>query len=297
MLVFEAATATLIPLLVAYIIDYLSVRLSQIAGQPVELPLSPLGMLGLHSFLDPDLETVAFVTLGIIVMTMINRLGNSMAEVYLAQGGRRVGYNLRMFLYAHLQKLSLIFYNQSRTGDILSRVTSDVVGVEDFIISNLSDFLKSVLLIIFILIAMIANAWQVAVIAVLMIPVMALITNYYTNRIKAASEKLYNSEGELASTTQEMLTSIRVVQMYGQGSYEHSLFSDQGQKSMNSALEVAEYEARLNWVVSVLGAVFTAAVIVMGVFLIFRNPIRIGGIGILTAYVLIFRICSNLPRS
>lgn len=285
MMVFEAGTATLIPLLIAYIIDYLSVRLSQIGGAPVELPLSPLGFLGLHSFINPDLETVVFVTLGIVVMTMINRLGASMSEIYLAQGGRRLGYNLRVFLYAHLQKLSLGFHNQSRTGDILSRVTADVVAVEDFIISDLSDFLKSALLIIFILIAMILNAWQVAAVAVLMIPLMALITNYYTNRIKAASQKLYSSEGELASAAQEMLTSIRVVQMYGQGSYEHSLFSAQGQKSMDSALEVTEYEARLNWVVNVLGAVLTAAVIWMGVYLIFRNPISIGGIGLLAAYI------------
>ncbi len=285
MLVFEAATATLIPLLIAYIVDYLTLRLSQIGGQPVALPESPLGFLGLHKFIDPDLETVAFVTLGIVIMTMINRLGGSMAEVYLARGGRRIGYNLRMFLYAHLQKLSLTFHNQSRTGDILSRITSDVVAVEDFIISDLSDFLKSLLLIIFILVTMVLNDWQVAVIAALMIPLMAVVTGYFTNQIRAASQKLYNSEGELASTAQEMLTSIRVVQMYGQGSYEHSLFSAEGQKSMNSALEAASYEARLNWVVDVLGAVFTVAVIWMGVFLIFRNPLGIGSIGLLIAYI------------
>lgn len=285
MLVFEAGTATLIPLLIAYIIDYLTLRLSQIGGAPVPLPASPLAFLGLHTFIDPDLETIAFVTLGIVVMTMINRLGNSMAEINLARGGRRIGFNLRMFLYAHLQKLSLTFYNQSRTGDILSRITSDVVAVEDFIISDLSDFLKSALLIIFILVTMIIDAWQVAVVAALMIPVLALVTNYYLNRIKAASKKVYDSEGELASSAQEMLTSIRVVQMYGQGSYEHSLFSAEGQKSMNSALEAASYEARLNWVVNVIGAVFTVAVIWMGVYLIFRDPISIGGIGLLTAYI------------
>jgi ABC-type multidrug transport system fused ATPase/permease subunit len=285
MLVFEAATATLIPLLIAYIIDYLTLRLSQIGGEPVALPPNLLGIFGLHSFVDPDLATVAFVTLGIVVMTMINRLGNSMAAVYLARSGRRIGYNLRMFLYAHLQKLSLTFHNQSRTGDILSRITSDVVAVEDFIISDLSDFLKSVLLIIFILITMILNDWQVAVVAALMIPLIAIVTSYYTNRIKAASQKVYNSEGELASTAQEMLASIRVVQMYGQGSYEHSLFSAEGQKSMNSALEAASYEARLNWVVNVLGAVFTVAVIWMGVYLIFRDPIGIGSIGLLVAYI------------
>ena len=285
MLIFEAGTATLIPLLVAYVIDYLSIRLAQIGGEPVVLPLSPLRFLGLHSLIDPDLVTVALVTLGIVIMTMINRLGNSLAEIYLAQGGRRVGYNMRVFLYGHLQKLSLTFHNQSRTGDILTRVTSDVAAVEDFIVSDLSGFLGSALLIIFILVAMVLNAWQVAVVAVLIIPLMALISNYYTNRIKAASKKLNSSEGEIASAAQEMLTSIRVVQTYGQGSYEHSLFAAQSQKAMNSAVEAAAYEARLSWVVNVIGAVLTATVIWLGVYLIFRNPFSIGSIGLLTAYI------------
>jgi len=285
MLVFEAATATLIPLLVAYVINYLSIRLAQIGGKPVILPPHPLSLLGIPSFIDPDLETVALVTLGIIIMTMINSLGDSLAEIYLAQAGRKVGYNMRVFIYGHLQKLSLTFHNQSRTGDILTRVTSDVEAVENFIISDLSDFLGSTLLIIFILIAMIANAWQVALIAVLIIPIMALISNYFTNRIKAASKRLRSSEGELASAAQEMLTSIRVVQVYGQGSYEQSLFSAQSQKAMNAALDAAAFQARFSWVVSVLGAALTATVIWMGVWLIFRNPVSILGIGLLTAYI------------
>jgi ABC-type multidrug transport system fused ATPase/permease subunit len=160
-----------------------------------------------------------------------------------------------------------------------------VAAVEDFIISDLSGILGSAILIIFILVVMILNAWQVAVVTVLIIPLMALISNYFTNRIKAASKKLSSSEGELASAAQEMLTSIRVVQTYGQGSYEHSLFSAQSQNAMNLALEIAALEARLNWVVSVLGAVLTAAVIWLGVYLIFRDPISFGGIGLLAAYV------------
>lgn len=285
MLIFEAATATLIPLLVAYIIDYLSIRLAQIGGKPVVLPLSPLRFLGFHSLTDPDLVTVALVTLGIVIMTMINRLGHSLAEVYFAQGGRRVGYNMRVYLYGHLQKLSLTFHNQSRTGDILTRVTSDVAALEDFIVTDLPEFLGSVILIIFILVAIVLNAWQVAVVAGLIIPLMALISNYYTNRIKAAFEKLNSNEGEMASAAQEMLTSIRVVQTFGQGSYEHSLFTAQSQKAMNLAVEAASYEARLNWVVSVLGAVLTATVIWLGVYLIFRDPFSIVSIGLLTAYI------------
>jgi ABC-type multidrug transport system fused ATPase/permease subunit len=102
---------------------------------------------------------------------------------------------------------------------------------------------------------------------------MILVTNYYTGRIKAASKRLRSSEGELASAAQEMLASIRVVQVYGQGSYEQSLFSAQSRKAMNAALDAAGYQARFSWAVSVMGAVATAAVIGVGAWIIFRNPL------------------------
>jgi ABC-type multidrug transport system fused ATPase/permease subunit len=82
-----------------------------------------------------------------------------------------------------------------------------------------------------------------------------------------------------------MLTSIKGVQTFGQGSYEHSLFTAQSKKAMNLAVEAVAYEARLNWVVNVLGAVITAIVIWLGVYLIFRDPLRTASIGLLTAYI------------
>jgi ABC-type multidrug transport system fused ATPase/permease subunit len=112
-----------------------------------------------------------------------------------------------------------------------------------------------------------------------------LVSNYYTSRIKAASKRLRSTEGELASAAQEMLSSIRVVQVYGQGNYEQALFSGQSKKAMNAALEAASYQARFSWIVSVLGAVATAAVIWLAVWLIRREPIGLADIGLLTVYI------------
>lgn len=269
MLILEAASATFIPQVIAYAIKYIESFFGQ-------------GLDTLASGFSSILQVLVLVVVGVIGLTMINSLCDSLAEIYLAQGGRQVGYNMRVFLYNHLQKLSLSFHTQSRTGDILTKVTSDVGAVENFIISNLSDFVGSVLTLIFFMVAMIWRSWYVwtrtgelgafllPLIALLIIPLMALITSYFTGRIKAASKRLRSSEGELASAAQEMLASIRVVQVYGQGSYEQSLFSGQSKKAMNAALEAAAYQARFSWVVSVLGAVAQAAVIVVSVWLITR---------------------------
>ncbi|MEO5886217.1 MAG: ABC transporter ATP-binding protein, partial [Anaerolineales bacterium] len=299
MLTLESITGVLVPLLVpGYIVNYVQKNLAGI-------PTGPL------------VQTLIFVTVGLLILTMINSLCDSLSEIYLAEGGRKVGYNIRVFLYNHLQKLSLSFHGQSRTGDILTRVTSDVAAVEDFIIKNLSDFLGSLLGIFTLLIAMCMGALQIwrplllldicnrlipagafgdiclrlkpdeelglgavgpaavfiiPAIALAIIPVMALITNYFTGRIKSASKRLRSTEGELASAAQEMLASIRVVQVFGQGSYEQSLFSGQSKKAMNAALEAAGYQARFSWVMSVLAAVVTGVIIWSGVGIIRANP-------------------------
>jgi ABC-type multidrug transport system fused ATPase/permease subunit len=222
MLLLEAGSATLIPQVIAKAIKSVETFFGQ---GPDALAL------GISSIL----PTLILVIVGMIGLTMINSLCDSLAEIYLAQGGRQVGYNVRVFLYNHLQKLSLSFHTQSRTGDILTKVTSDVAAVENFIIGNLSDFVGSVLILIFFLVAMIGRSWSVwtrtgelgvfllPLIAILIIPLMALITSYFTGRIKAASKRLRSTEGELASAAQEMLASIRVVRVWS-GDYEQSSF-------------------------------------------------------------------------
>jgi ABC-type multidrug transport system fused ATPase/permease subunit len=262
MLIFEQVAATAVGWVApGLVLDHVGQRLAEMNENPA-----------LQRITSEDIQVLAVVTVSLVVLTMINSLCDSLAEIYLAQGGRRVGYNMRVHLYSHLQKLSLSFHSQSRTGDILTRVTSDVAAVETFIIGNLSDFVGSMLALIVRLGAILWISWQVGVVALIIIPLMGVISNYFSNRIKSASKKLRSSEGELASAAQEMLASIRVVQVYGQGDYEQSMFSGQSQKAMNAALEAATHQARFSWVVSVFGAISTAAVIWVGTLLIFGNP-------------------------
>jgi ABC-type multidrug transport system fused ATPase/permease subunit len=301
MLILEQVTALSIPIVVPeYVVNYVTQHIGHLAAKPGSaVPLSLLSSLGIHSGIDPIVETLILVTLGVIALTMLNSLCDSLTEIYLARGGRGVGYNMRVFLYGHLQKLSLSFHNQSRTGDVLTRVTSDVAAVENFIVGNLSDFLGSILFLFAALGLVLWRAWKIwrdsgnsavfliPLAALLVIPLMALVTNYFSGRIKAASKRLRSSEGELASAAQEMLASIRVVQVYGQGSYEQSLFSGQSQKAMNAALDAAGYQARFSWVVSVLAAVTTAAVIWIGVGLIRQDPtsIQVGTLAIFISWI------------
>jgi ABC-type multidrug transport system fused ATPase/permease subunit len=272
MLSFEAATAVFTAYPLAFLIDFLQGERGAIG---IDIPFITA----------PRTETVAVLTGGLVLLTMVNSLGDSMAEIYLARAGRILGLNLRSTLHAHLQRLSLAFHDQRRTGDMLTRVTSDVTALEDFVVKSVSDLAGSLLVLVGTLAFLLYKSWLVALIAVLIIPVLATVSNHYSQKIKSASKRQRASEGDLASTAQEMLTSIRVIQTYGRADYETDRFTEQSSDAMHAALETAGLQARFSWVVAVMEALAIGAVVWAGLWLIDRSTITVGMLVLFTVLI------------
>src|SRR5947207_13535884 len=104
MLVVEAVASVFKAYPIGYLVDYLK-------GNRPDLWFPWLA--------SPQIRTTALLTSAIIRLAALDSLGASLAEVFLARGGRRPGYNMRVTLYSHLQGLSLAFHNRRRTRDML----------------------------------------------------------------------------------------------------------------------------------------------------------------------------------
>lgn len=269
MLIAEAATSILEAYPLAYLIDFLK-------GDRIDL----LTYMGVPAFFITEgralTATIAALTGAIILMAAINSLGDSMAEIYLAKGGRMLGYNLRSALYIHLQRLSLNYHDKRRTGDVLTRVTGDVGELEDFITDSFSDIAGSLLVLVGTLGFLLYHSWQVALVGAVIVPVMAVVSDWFSKRIKALSKKQRAREGELASVTQEMLTSIRVIQSFGSGKHQLDRFREHNQKNVDAALDAAGLQARFSWLVKVMEAVAISAVVWLGLWLIEQETITVG---------------------
>src|SRR5436190_18986273 len=224
----------------------------------------------------PRISTTALLTAAIIGLAALDSLGDSLAEIFVARGGRRLGYTMRVTLYAHLQRLSLAFHRQRRTGDMLRRVTSDIEEVERFLTQSLPDIAGSALLLVGTLVFLVFHSWQVAVLTVVMVPVLSLISNYFSQRITATARRQRAREGDLTSTAQELLISIPVVQTFGRSRYEQDRFDEHSRKAMAAALESVGLQARFSWVVGVLKAVSISAVVWLGIWLVDRNAFSVG---------------------
>ena len=261
MLGVEKAAAVFAAYPIGYLIDYLN------GNRPD---------LWFPWIVSPRIRTIAFLTSAIIALAALENLGNSLAEILLARGGRRLGYSVRVALYSHLQHLSLAFHNRRRTGDMLRRVTGDVEQVERFVVESLSDIAGSALALIGTLTFLLFHSWQVAVLAAVMVPVLSLVSHYFSQRITATARRQRAREGDLASAAQEMLTSVPVVQTFGQSRYEQERFEEHSRNAMAAALESVGLEARFSWVVGVLEAVSISAVVWVGNWLVGRHGLSVG---------------------
>ena len=127
-------------------------------------------------------------------------------------------------VYQRIQRLSLAEHGESRTGDLLTRVTSDIDAVQDFITSALLGIVINVLTLVGMLGVMFYMNWRFTLIGLSVAPVMFLFVYVYTKRIKKASRLVKKREGELMSGVAEKLTSIQVVQAFAREDYEDQRF-------------------------------------------------------------------------
>ena len=265
LLVLEAITAVVEPYPIAYLVDFLQ------GAKP------GLRALGLPAFMaSARFETILVLTLAIVLIVAINSATDSFAEVSMARGGRSLGYSIRVAMYSLLQRLPLAYHDKRRTGDVLTRVTGDVLVVEDFVVQSVSNIVGSLLVLVGSFAFLATKSWSVAMIALVVVPLLALVSNHYSHRIKQASKTQRDREGELASTAQEMLSSIRLVQSYGRGTVDLQRFSQQTEESMHASLGTANIQAQFSFIIAMVEALSISAVIWLGVWLVDRNAITIG---------------------
>ena len=112
----------------------------------------------------------------------------SYIEKYLTTAvGQWVMHDLRRTLYHHIQRLSLTYHDHKRTGDLISRVTSDIDAIQDFISQVLLGLIVNVLTLVGMLCVMFYLDWRFTLIALSVAPVLFVVVYSFTRRIKKAS--------------------------------------------------------------------------------------------------------------
>ncbi|HEY4010124.1 MAG TPA: ABC transporter ATP-binding protein, partial [Acidobacteriaceae bacterium] len=217
-------------------------------------------------------ETVGHNRLHILIAACIAVLVIALLDAVCTYGekwvtttvGQWVTHDLRRALYARVQRLSLSYHDQSKTGDLISRVTDDIDAIQTFIVSGLLSIVVDVATIAGMIGVMFYLSWRMTLIAMTVVPVLFAIVYVYTRKVKKYSRAVRKQEGKMISVVQEVLGSIRVVKAFARENYEIQRLEGESLETVEAALKARRLKARLVPLVSIVTGIGTAMVLYVG---------------------------------
>jgi len=210
----------------------------------------------------------------------------SYAEKYLTTSvGQWVMHDLRRTLYSHVQRLSLSYHDHKQTGDLISRVTSDIDAIQSFIASGVLGTLINSLTLAGMVGVMFYVNWRFTLVALSVAPVLFAVVYSYTRRIKKASREVRKKEGEIVSVIQEVLTSIRVVKAFAREDYEQRRLEEESLESVEIALRARGLKAKLSPLVEIIVAIGTSMVLWFGARMVLQGNLSAGSLIVFILYL------------
>ena len=211
-----------------------------------------------------NLAILRFTALAVILIAAIGAIGTYVEKQTITAVGQRVMHELRRTFYWHIQRLSMAYHDNKRTGDIISTVTNDIDSIQSAVSSGVLDALYYSLTLIGMIAIMFYLNWRFTLVALSVIPALFLVVYTFTKRIKKASRALRKKEAEMVSTLQEVLSSIRIVKAFGREEYEQKRFEEESIESVDLALQARNIKAKLAPGVEIIVAFGTALVLWFG---------------------------------
>jgi ATP-binding cassette subfamily B protein len=231
------------------------------------------------------LAILKFAAFAALVIAIVGAIC-SFAEKYLTTSvGQWVMHDLRRTLYSHVQRLSLSYHDHKQTGDLISRVTSDIDAIQTFVTSGLLGAAVDSLTLAGMVTVMFFVNWRFTLIALSVAPVLFAVVYSYTRRIKKASREVRKKEGEIVSVIQEVLTSIRVVKAFAREDYEQHRLEEESLESIEIALHARGLKAKLSPLVEIIVAIGTSMVLWFGARMVMNGGLSAGSLIVFIFYL------------
>jgi subfamily B ATP-binding cassette protein MsbA len=196
------------------------------------------------------LRFILFIMLLVFLARGLFQYGKKYLSAYVAQNA---GKDIRADLYSHLQSLSLEFYSQSKTGELMSRATNDIAQVRKAIVSGfVGIFDKSFMLLGGVIYLFVQN-WRLALISFVLFPLIGYIVDKFNRRIRKVSQRAQEKVANVSDILQETLSGIRVVKSFGREDYEYERFQEQNHANFQANLKNSQLKATLLPVTEFLG--------------------------------------------
>ncbi|MBI3521598.1 MAG: ATP-binding cassette domain-containing protein [Chloroflexi bacterium] len=234
-----------------------------------------------------QLDRLIFLLVGLQVLRVIV---DAVRGYIMSWTGERIIVDLRVRVARHLMGLSLSYYNDRKTGEILSHVTSDVVQLHSAVTQSVLSVLQQVLTLAGGVLVIFSMNWKLATLTLVVAPLVAILAVVSGRRIRGFARAVQDAQGEAVGILQESLAEIRTVQAFTRETYETQRFTAGIRKQFEAAIRMDRWQALIGPLMGFL--IFASSIIVLwyGGHLVIEGELTVGE---LLAFVLYMSIVAG----
>ncbi|GAA5436543.1 ABC transporter ATP-binding protein [Deinococcus aquaticus] len=246
--------------LLALLISLAAPLFALIQRHAIDTYLSPLALRTEpdRDLLRRGLTGAALLYMGLKVVEFALQYAFTLAIGYLGQNVLR---DIRADVFGKLQRLPLSYFDQNPVGRLITRVTSDVDAINQFITGGLVSLIQSSFIIVVYVVIMLSVNWQLALISFTVLPVLFLATNYFRARLRDAFRETRTQQATVNSKLNENITGMLTVQLFGRERRSALDFNLSNRALLSANENSVKWFSLFMPVVAVLGQVAVALIL------------------------------------
>ena len=246
--------------------------------------LSVLPALLIRSLVDEavpekDIAQLTLLGVGMILVPFVNALVGVVQRWISSRVGEGIIFDLRRELFAHLQRMSLRFFTATKTGELMNRLNSDVVGAQQAITGTFVSIVSNVISVAVILVVMVQAEWRLTLLAVAAVPLFVLPARRVAKVLRRVTQQQMDHEAKMSGILQESfnVSGALLIRLFGRWDEEKVRFSEQAALVRDYGVRRAMVGRGFFAALGLVSAVGTAAVFWVGGLLVINSgSIKIG---------------------
>ena len=232
-------------------------------------------------------------TNGLLVLAVLLLVGmellsqvQQLTSLYLrTTTGESLSLRFRALMFRHSQRLSLAFHDRRGTADSNYRIQDDAQALHAVAVDGVIPFVGSIVMVMAMLFVVARIDLMLALIAIVVAPVLVLLTWWYRRRLRERYQDVKALESSALGVVQEVLTSLRVVKAFGQEDREQERFLVRADAGMRARVRVTMIDGSFWLAIGLVTALGTAAVLYTGVRRVESGAITLGSLILVMAYL------------
>jgi len=235
-----------------------------------------------------DLSRLGVLIAGLVGLYALIQAANS-GDSYVRHAlGQRFIFDLRVRLYAYLQRLSLSFFERTSTGELMSRVTNDINALENFVTHGTSFMAVALMRLVGTAIILFFLEWRLALLVLIPVPILAVGMRWFNTRIRPVYRRVRDRLGDINARLQDNLAGIRVIQAFGQEDATLERFTAESQRYYATRVRGIRYWSSFFPAMHFFASLGSVLVLGVGAVMVVRGQLSLGSMVAFLSYVVSF---------